>query len=403
MNITMAQEELNSFYIRESQNDDWKKHIKYVEGLRISFVKEYTVHKFEKMPIDTYSIGLGKGTFCYDLEIKYADLGQIRGSPAARFGVYYGTLGKDKTKKYRVGKKSFGSNVSEAYIKVRAEIVSLMSSERKLSQSEFKANLISPMVKLKVLSIYRPDDYLPIFSDKHLAFFINELGLVSYGKDHITLQECLLRYKSSHPMFSCISNMEFSQILYKSLPPTKGESDSSLNDVIINNGLIEHNITEFENIGAPLNRDFGQPKGKGDYTKQARENRKTGAVGENLVMEYEREKLTKAGRKDLSEKIKQVSEKDDGLGYDIRSYTTDGKEIYIEVKASKGGIESSRYFFSRNEKEVAKTKKSYWLYIISDLKEKKPKLLRIKEPFGDDKGFRINLEPTQYLFEIQTT
>ena len=87
-------------------------------------------------------------------------------------------------------------------------------------------------------------------------------------------------------------------------------------------------------------------KGKFRSVKDEVENKKLGDSGEELVMKWEREKLK--NYPDLLKKLERVSEKNDYLGYDIRSFDTDGKEIYIEVKTTRGG-KSSSFIVSSNE------------------------------------------------------
>ena len=104
------------------------------------------------------------------------------------------------------------------------------------------------------------------------------------------------------------------------------------------------------------------------------ENRKiTGTKGEEIVMEFERRRLTRAGRKDLAKKIEWVSSEIDGLGYDIKSFDLlpNGKEneMYIEVKTTQLG-KNTPFNISLNEVEVSKKYgKSYYIYRIYNLNQ----------------------------------
>ena len=75
-----------------------------------------------------------------------------------------------------------------------------------------------------------------------------------------------------------------------------------------------------------------------DYIKKAKSNAQNGLLGENLVINYEKERLIKLGRVDLAEDIKWISKQDDGTGYDIISFDVekfdDVQERYIEVKST---------------------------------------------------------------------
>jgi len=77
---------------------------------------------------------------------------------------------------------------------------------------------------------------------------------------------------------------------------------------------------------------------------------KTGRVGEELTLEYERCRLAEAGRADL--RPIWVAAEDNTLGYDVESFLIlQGviSPLYIEVKASQ--TTPPRFFLSRNEWE----------------------------------------------------
>lgn len=82
-----------------------------------------------------------------------------------------------------------------------------------------------------------------------------------------------------------------------------------------------------------------------------------GEKAENFVFEFECKKL--ANTKKLPEI---VSRENIALGYDIKSYSIEGDEIYIEVKAL---TDSYSFFWSCNEINVSKLlRKKYYLYCV---------------------------------------
>lgn len=86
-----------------------------------------------------------------------------------------------------------------------------------------------------------------------------------------------------------------------------------------------------------------------DYAARDARNRDLGLKGELLVITHEKNRLIKAGRSDLAEKIIHVSQiEGDSAGYDIRSYESDGKNRFIEVKTTRGKATTS-FFISPNE------------------------------------------------------
>jgi hypothetical protein len=103
--------------------------------------------------------------------------------------------------------------------------------------------------------------------------------------------------------------------------------------------------TKRTGVSTPM---FRAQKGADYSTKDARD-KILGTAGEALVLEIERDWLTKNGRPDLADKVVHTSVVEgDGAGYDIRSFNLDGETRYLEVKTTKGGI-STPFFISPNE------------------------------------------------------
>jgi Domain of unknown function (DUF3883) len=125
-------------------------------------------------------------------------------------------------------------------------------------------------------------------------------------------------------------------------------------------------------------------------------NQKLGTAGEEFVLRVERERLTASGKSNLAKKVAWVS-KDvgDGLGYDIASYTDDGSQIYIEVKATKGAIDTP-FFITENERRVATSKgPAFRLYRVFSY-GKEPKIYTLTGPLES----ALKLEPMSYRASI---
>ena len=107
-----------------------------------------------------------------------------------------------------------------------------------------------------------------------------------------------------------------------------------------------------------------------NYIQNNIENKRIGDLGELWAINFEKKKLLKADKPKLAEKVKHVAkDKGDGLGYDILSFDIDGKEIYIEVKTTKGNANST-FFITRNELERSKTERqSFYLYRVFNYNE----------------------------------
>lgn len=109
---------------------------------------------------------------------------------------------------------------------------------------------------------------------------------------------------------------------------------------------------------------------KRNYLEMEARNGALGLAGEQLVLRYEQERLSRAGQSRLAGSIMHISEtKSDSLGFDILSYETDGRERIIEVKTTRFGS-LTPFFASRNEVEVSARRQDeyqlYRLYKFSD-------------------------------------
>ena len=165
-----------------------------------------------------------------------------------------------------------------------------------------------------------------------------------------------------------------------------------------------------------LNAEFTQepaPKGKRrtnaksrskivkdkNYIRRQKNLKKVGDVGEELVIEMEKRRLFKLGRKDLADRVVHASKKiGDGLGYDIESFNVEGENVekmYIEVKATTGGV-NKPFDVSANEVEVSsEVEDNYYIYRIFGLcpGAKDISYYVVKGSIAD----RFTLMPTGYM------
>lgn len=105
------------------------------------------------------------------------------------------------------------------------------------------------------------------------------------------------------------------------------------------------------------------PRRHHNYLETEARNRSLGRAGEELVLRFEHERLWRAGKHSLADRIEHVARtQGDGLGYDIQSFEEDGKERLIEVKTTRFGA-LTPFFATRNEVEVSEERGSdYQLY-----------------------------------------
>jgi hypothetical protein len=128
-------------------------------------------------------------------------------------------------------------------------------------------------------------------------------------------------------------------------------------------------------IPAPPGRPVGEPtrtfQARKIRRKSDEESRAIGLAGEQLVMAYERKRLTAAGKPELAQQIEHVSfEVGDGAGYDIKSFEVDGSDLFIEVKTTTG-IAGSPFYISANEVAFsAHAAQAFVIYRLASFDEK---------------------------------
>lgn len=134
-----------------------------------------------------------------------------------------------------------------------------------------------------------------------------------------------------------------------------------------------------------------------DVAGRDERNRALGYAGEERVFHYERSILRQSGREDLAQRVRWVSQEDgDGAGYDISSYTSDGRERLIEVKTT-NGWERTPFHISRNELEVADQRRDNWsLFRLYEF-ARKPKAFELRPPLDA----HVSLTATSFQASFQ--
>ncbi len=86
-----------------------------------------------------------------------------------------------------------------------------------------------------------------------------------------------------------------------------------------------------------------------DYAAREAHNSSLGRAGEELVLNFEKYRLSKAGHENLAAKVEHVAKtQGDGLGFDILSFNEEGNERFIEVKTTTFARETP-FFASASE------------------------------------------------------
>ncbi len=131
---------------------------------------------------------------------------------------------------------------------------------------------------------------------------------------------------------------------------------------------------------------------KRDYINREACNSSLGKAGEEFVVHFERWRLISGGHEQLANKVEHVAQtQGDGLGYDVLSFDTTGKERLIEVKTTSFGKETP-FFITRNEINLSRSEaERFHLYRLFDFR-KEPHLFS----FRGNVDKHCHLDPITY-------
>lgn len=128
-----------------------------------------------------------------------------------------------------------------------------------------------------------------------------------------------------------------------------------------------------------------------NYLEREARNSSLGLAGEKFVLDVEHRRLWELGLRSLAERIEHVAmTQGDGLGYDIVSYDTDGRERLIEVKTTAFGS-MTPFFASAKEVSVSDSREEFHLYRVFKFRET-PRIFSLPGPLRES----CTLDPVQF-------
>ena len=119
---------------------------------------------------------------------------------------------------------------------------------------------------------------------------------------------------------------------------------------------------------------------KFDAAGRDERNRALGRAGEERALAYEKSTLTAVGRTDLAKRVRWVSEEEgDGAGYDIASFSPQGRTRLIEVKTT-NGWQRTPFHITRNELAMADERPGEWCLLRLWNFAREPKAFELHPP-----------------------
>lgn len=186
-----------------------------IVALSRKFSRDYDVSVLETMSMEDYAIGHGDHkNFCYRIERELMRMGDIRGQAGSqKFGVWY----SKKYGKYQNTEK-YGSSPEEAWAAVKAEIINLVKAGAKEDYAAIRKSMLSPLFRYKILAVYYPEQFITIFSDRHLSYFCRKLQIpLLLEDDTLMLQRKLILWKEQHSETKEMSLVMYVKWLYDTL------------------------------------------------------------------------------------------------------------------------------------------------------------------------------------------
>jgi len=142
-----------------------------------------------------------------------------------------------------------------------------------------------------------------------------------------------------------------------------------------NTGLYGDVLKALEEGTMPRNRRKITPE---DFIRLKRVMEENGLLGEEYVLKIERTRLKRAGRPDLAEEVKWVSQESVSEGYDIASFEANGQPRFVEVKATSGNQRS--FEMSDNEwQRACQLGERYYICRVTLVRER-PSHVYIRNP-----------------------
>lgn len=352
--------------------EEYEKRIADDKKVLDEFVNRFDINYIMNMGIDDYVTGrstiddTGKNSFCYLLEFKMRQLGDMRGATVEKFGIWY----SKEDNMYRNLSK-YGETIEKAFKTIKQELCKLIVAGNNDDYNSIKESLFPPLFKGKILSTYFPEKYLCIFKEEDIDIFLNILGISYdlYKVDTIEKKKRLLKeFKDNHSIFKNYSDYYFVLFLYNSFKKELKEKHTV-------NGVIDYKIElkNFNYLGSHKKEQKQTYRSREtDYERINKNKKDIGNRGETAVLQYEKKHLEKIGLFDLSAKVEIVE--NDAIGYDVLSYEEDGKEKHIEVKTNSGNSnEILDFYLTDNELRKMITDSNYYIYYLYNIKSK-PKM-----------------------------
>jgi hypothetical protein len=197
--------------------------------LRSEFIEYFSIDHVPNMVIEEYVVGLPRLenglNFCNSIEKDLLGLGNINGSTAFKFGIYFGKTKTERNNEYRFVRR-FGQDYEQAFKNIKTEISTLLDNCQNENLENISNCKISQMFKSKIINTYFHNRYLNIHSNDHLDYYLTNLLLdFNNQEDTIYKKERLLEFKNNDTIMENWTIDMFGYFLWSRFPgaPNNGK------------------------------------------------------------------------------------------------------------------------------------------------------------------------------------
>lgn len=352
---------------------------------RREFRRRFPLRALKTMTLEQYAIGQNKGeSYCHWLETGTREVARIAGSPATRFGIYYGVSKKNAkpsyryTKRYRNGFPVTGAE-QEVFKVIKGHWLDLIKAGGDLQFEAIDSNPLAPIVKAKALCLHFPEKYMAICSNELLLELSQRLGLETDSCSEI--QHRALQIQEEIPQAAAWSQFKFMDFVYSQVLGRSGPSETSSKKQV--------------RAGSRKSRTV-------DFRRLMELWARVGKESEAIAWKHEVDRLRREG---LPEYVPQMEDCTNmpSRGYDFASFTDAETPRFIEVKTFtevKPG--EYRFFLSRNEKNVsesAECRDEYYFYLVMFDQEGVALPKKVKMEKASDFYKEVDLEAQGYVLK----
>jgi len=206
---------------------------------RNAFVKDFPSDRILSLQLDEYVIGkpdpqTGKpkaSTFCFRLERSIPWFGNIWGTPAGKFGIYY-----SKQNNSYIYKNKTKSSAQDAFDEIKEEINSILQAGKTFQQDKDRDKFVTRLeaefnierhVRSRILAVYYPETFPQIHAPDAIEKILLALGVPAseIQRGLFRNQLRLMELKNKDPVMMAWSTVDFSHFVWEAVMERTRRSD----------------------------------------------------------------------------------------------------------------------------------------------------------------------------------